>query len=953
MKVTSLAHLPNLSKLVLSIRYARYCSLFGVGISAIMGSSHLYANTDNLYLESEQPSTEIEALDITTSNIETLNLEENNETIVNTSNNHEIDNPINHAIYNTAIGETVSTKDVTASNTRSVVATPQTPEYSAKTRSSFAPNPKQQASIERLEQYYQPKPRAMLEHTVSTTALNTQPMCEGTWVYPIARPNPQVINHTTMNSEASPEDAQTLYAQSDYGYYDNTKYVELAGNVLVQQGQQQVSADKVVVNLTDGIAVAQGNVLLVDIDKYSVDEQDTTSKKTSSKISVQGGLVTVADEIAYQTNSKKATAKDVAFASVPLQAHGYAKQLNKIDESNYEIQDVMFTTCPPANPAWQINASQIDVNTNSGRGEAYKATLKIKNVPILYLPYFNFPIDDRRTSGVLLPRGGFSSDGGVNVQVPYYFNLAPNYDATVTPTIYSNRNPMLTAEFRYLTQDYGHGDITTSYLPSDKQYNDADRSSVLFNHHWQSREIPHLSVDAIYQYVSDSSYFNDFDDLNMVRSSLNNYLNLPRRIQANYYNDYLSAFAKFETFQTLDSNLSDSQQVLDKDKPYKRLPQISAKYRIPVDMPIEISGVSDFAYFKRPIRDNSAPEQSGGRLYNKITASYPMQRTWGYIKPTVSLQHIYTQYDEETLLSQGISNENKSQSVFVPQFSLDTGLTFYKTGSPFAKFDDTLGGYQLISPRIKYVYSPYKDQRNLPNFNTQIASLTYSQLFEDSWFLGYDRLADNNHFTTALNYRYIDNQGLTRLDASIGQQFYLDNIRVRLDNSDTPLQVDSSGTVLQLSSQPHERFWLDSEMAMSDSGKLGYYNAQLRYQPNARSLYNIGAIKRQADLTGQQQLSALTAAAIFPINDNWRFLGTVEYDRLRNRYSDVLLGFNYESCCYGFTIYGRSYYNELDDTAKPTQAIMAELNLSGITNQRRLSKVIQDRVLGYNQIQRF
>lgn len=890
-----------------------------------------------------------------------------------------------------------STTDITASNAISTIAVPIPQPNSARTRPNFTPNPKQQASLERLKQFYQKNGTQSTDNnaptvqsddttltqpldTVANTAIDTTvkvvdsvkqpPMCYGTWVYPQASQANVPSEYQHNAAEAAKTDKANsefpLYAQADYGYYDNENYAELSGNVYVNQGRQQINADKVVVNLQDGIAAAQGNVMLVDAAQTALskaDDSDSTDKPRTAQ--AKSGLITVADEIAYQTDSTKATAKDVAFASVPLQAHGYAKQLNKVDESRYEIDDTMFTTCTPDNPTWQINAKNIDIDTDTGRGEAYNATFKVKNTPVFYLPYFNFPIDDRRSSGFLLPKAGFSTDGGLNVQVPYYFNLAPNYDATLTPSIYTNRNPMLTGEFRYLTEGFGHGNLTASYLPKDQQYHDKDRSSVFFDHRWQSPDIRNLSAEAVYQYVSDSAYLNDFDTL----GTLDNKLNLPRRIQANYYNGYLTALAKIETFQTLNKNIDDDQIVLDKDKPYQRLPQLSVQYRVPTEilpwaMPealqkLNITGVSDFAYFKRPIYDGSALEQSGGRLYNKLTASYPLSRPWGYVTPAVSLQHLYTQFDEATTLANNIDKDNKSKSIFVPEVSVDTGLNFYKTGSPLKKSND--GGYQLISPRLKYVYAPYKDQSDVPNFNTRLASLNFPQLYENSWFLGYDRLADSNFLTPSINYRYIDGNGLTRLDASIGQQFYLGDVRVHLDNSNNPLRLDSSGTVLQLSSQPRVNFWLDVDGAVTDSGELGYINTQFRYRPNADSLYNVGYIKRNANTLGQKDLSAITASAILPLDDvlpivnNWRFLGAVQFDNERSRFSDVLTGFTYDSCCYGFSVYGRSYYNDLASDDKPTRAIMAELSLNGFANKRqgRLSDLMGERVLGYRDLTGF
>lgn len=951
--------------------------------SLVMGISGLALSPSHAELIIHNPNTADSptSLDTPISNPNNTNVA-NTDTVVATESSTDSATPPNDS--DTAISDASTDSneiDVTTQTGRTPISAPPTGGESARTRPNYVPNTQQQASLERLASFYQPNDQQLpttevtrpsdsadasstvtnttsdsadgvtqnLTPTVintTTPAITNAPMCRGTWVYPSS--SFHAADAQAAAKTDRPNSSFPLYAEADYGYYDNDTYAELSGNVQVNQGRQQIAADKVVVNLQDGVAAAQGNVLLVDTGQSGA----TPVTSRSDIRNVEGGIITVADEVAYQTDSSKATARDVAFASVSLQAHGYAKQLNKISESQYQIDEVMFTTCDPVNPTWQINAKNIDIDTDTGRGEARGATLKVKNTPILYLPYFNFPIDDRRTSGFLIPRFGFSTDGGVNLQTPYYFNLAPNYDATLTPSVFSNRNPMLTGEFRYLTRDYGAGNITGSYLPSDRQYNDEDRSSLFYQHRWQSKDIPTLSAEAVYQYVSDSAYFNDFDTMDSL-NTLGNQLNLPRRIQANYYNDYLTALAKFETFQTLSSDLTGNQEVLDKDKPYYRLPQLSLHYKLPWIEKFDITGVSDFAYFKRPIDDGSALEQSAGRMFNKITAAYPINRAWGYVTPAVSLQHLYTQYDQETVLDNNYSKDNKSKSIFVPEYSLDMGLNFFKAGSPWDKH--FTGGYQLISPRLKYVYAPYEDQTDVPNFNTRLASLNFPQLYENSWFLGYDRIPDNNHLTPSVNYRYIDGVGLTRLDASIGQRIYLEDSRVVLDANQQPINSGRSATVMQLSSQPRQDFWVDLDGAVNSDGSLNYYNGQFRYQPTNTSLYNLGFVKRRANEFGQKDLSAITASAIFPIRNGWSFLGAVQYDNDRSRFSDALAGVTYESCCYGLSIYGRSYYNELDSTDKPTRAIMAEISLNGISNRRsgRLSGLMSDRVLGYNQLQSF
>lgn len=799
--------------------------------------------------------------------------------------------------------------------------------------------------------------------------------CEGQWVYPKKNPNYQrAINETgapngqpAPNLNGIPNNQAPLFAESDYGYYDNVDYAELSGNVIVDQGTQHIEAEKIVLDLNNNVAAAQGKVMFTDQatgqNKNTVGSDQTNrfqnsefqnsnaqnSNGQNSKSSSTGGLIGVADSLNYNTETGQSTAKDVAFASVELQAHGYAKRLNRPNETQYELDEVMFSTCPPTNRKWQFDAKSIDLDTETGRGEAYNTTFRIADVPVFYLPYFNFPIDNRRSSGFLLPSASVGSESGLEVDVPYYFNLAPNYDATLNTRVYSNRNPMLSGEFRYLTDEYGEGIFNGSYLPNDKKYDGEDRSSFFYDHYWLSTSIPRLSGDAKYSYVSDADYLNDFDTLGLSENTLN----LPRRARVNYYNDYVNGELKVETFQTLDAFNNNGQPLQDKDKPYSRLPQLKLDYRLPWAKSFDITGVSDSAYFKKSIDDGSENEKSGTRFYNKLSAAYPMEKSWGYIKPKLSLQHLYTSYDEDSLADNDLSKDDGNQSVFVPQVSVDAGLHFSQAGSPFGAFDDTLGGYRLLSPRLKYTYSPYKDQNDLPNFNTRIASINYEQLFSDSWFLGHDRLQDLHAFTPGINYRYIDATGVTRFDGSIAEQFYIDDGRVALEDQKPVLTNSSSGLVWDTSTQPYNNVWVDVSGALSHSYDLNYITTELRYQPSDNSLFNVGFVKRMRDEnTDQLPLSAFTASAIFPINNSWRVLAQGQYDYNRDKMLDSLIGVDYEDCCFGFAVYGRRYYNDLNIKDKPTQAIMAEIRLNGLgSGSSRLTRLLSDKVLGFEPVQ--
>ncbi len=840
------------------------------------------------------------------------------------------------------------------------------------------------------QQYHQAKERY--------EKLTNAPRCNGVWVYPNAQNSMNGVNNDDNSNlannynnspnnnlsgtkfhntdyEGNPIPSGYIHARADYGYYDNKNYAELSGNVVINQDGQIIQAQKVTLDLTTNVANAKGQVLFSN-GAPSVTANNSTNNNANMdgnaslndiKNNQQGGFIGVAEQLTYDPNNKVANAKEVAFANIPMQAHGYAQKMAKTSDNQYDLQKVMFSTCSPNKRKWHLDANNIKLDTNSGRGRAYNTTLNVADIPVLYLPYFNFPIDDRRTSGFLTPNASFNSERGFEVNIPYYLNLAENYDATLNTRIFTNRNPMLSTEFRYLTNSFGAGRMVGSYLPKDRKYKNEDRSSIFYEHLWASPYIENLTADATYNYVSDPDYIDDFDDLNR---NINNNANLPRRARVNYFNDYVDAELKLETYQELKAEDVYGKLIKDVDRPYAKLPQLIVDYSLPsfTNNPnkaqlgnIVIDGTHDTGYFKKSIKDGSGIEKSGLRMYNKLSASYPVTRPWGYITPKLSLQHILASYDTDSLSANNINKEDATKSIFVPQASIDAGLTLYQKGVPFnwlKSTKDQQNGYQLLSPRLKYTYAPFKEQNDLPNFNTRVASMSYDQLYADTWFLGHDRLQDLHAITPGVNYRYIDATGRTRLDASMAQQFYLDSGKVSLDDlsddvTDTQLfNEGSSGLVTSIKAQPYDNLWLDIDTALTNDYDLNFVTSQLRYQPTNNSLFSLGWTERKAnENTNQLPLSAITASAIMPITNKWRLMAQGQYDTFSNQMLDSIYGVDYEDCCIGFSIYGRHYYNDLD-LDDSTNSVMAELRLKGLSDDSsRLARLLSNKIYGFEPVQ--
>ena len=752
-----------------------------------------------------------------------------------------------------------------------------------------------------FEQYYVDKsaPEAQQRNPLSSA------YCQGAWVTPIA-PSTKALDTANTTSTIT----------ADYGHYNPNGDSSLEGNVVIDQDGRLIRADKVLIDQTQTYAKAQGNVQLA-----------------------QGGLITKSDAINYNLKTQQGDLNNSFYIAEQQHAHGQAEYIAKTSASTLELKNATYTSCPPGQePTWKIQANEITLNQETGRGETRGTKLYVKDVPILAVPYFNFPIDDRRTTGILTPSFGYTNDGGLQLSVPVYLNLAPNYDATITPRYLGGRGAMLEGDFRYLTGLFGEGIIGGGYLPNDEEYNDEDRKSLFFRHNWQIND--QFSTNLDYNYASDKDYFTDLDSNPNSRTDLN----LRRAWELNYKNGIpgLKAQLKVEDFQTLDRDVSDE------DRPYARLPQFLLNYKTGNPLGLQYEFNNDTAYFKKDIRkqniDTNQVEPSGTRIYNDFSVKYNYLTPGSFVIPKASLRNLNVFYDQDTVETANIDSANKSQSYVVPEFSLDAGLIFERQGTYL----------QTLTPRFFYAYAPYEDQAGLPNFDTASASINYDQLFSDRRFYGNDRLQDNNFASLGISYSLFDTVGLERLRASIGQSFFFEDRRVTLDgNEDAYDREKRTGPVIQLSSEITNNIHIAGNSAWMANGKNAQRDVQMYYSGDQGNLYNIGYYYRKSIPNRQDHYDQIVASFVQPMYNNWRVIGHAQYDLDHNVAREYLLGVNYESCCWGVSVYGRSYYNDLDDvndsSVKPKRAIMAELSLKGLGGfNNRLTSLLENRILGFN-----
>ncbi|WP_180061563.1 MULTISPECIES: LPS-assembly protein LptD [unclassified Acinetobacter] len=734
--------------------------------------------------------------------------------------------------------------------------------------------------------------------------------CQGAWVTPIS---PDTV------AVAAEEATSTVTA--DYGHYNPNGDSVLEGNVVIDQQGRQIRADKITIEQTQTYASAEGRVQMA-----------------------QAGLLAQSDQINYNLKTQQGDLHNSFYIAEEQHAHGMAEKIARTSTNTLVLNNATYSTCPPEQaPTWKIQADEIKLNQETGRGETRGTKLYVKDVPVLAVPYFNFPIDDRRTTGILTPSFGFTNDGGVELAVPVYLNLAPNYDATVTPRYIGDRGPMLEGEFRYLTENFGQGQIWGGYLASDNKYNDEDRKDFHFLHNWQINE--QFNTNLEYNYASDKDYFADLNNNPNSRTDLN----LRRAWELNYRNGIpgLRAQLKVEDFQTLDPTIPDE------DRPYARLPQFLLNYKTGNPQGFQIEFNHDTAYFKKDINnleasttDLNSYEPSGTRIYNDFKARYNYRNPWSFVIPEVSLRNVNTFFDKDTqnALNQ-FDSSSETKSVTVPQFTLDAGLTFEKEG----RF------LQTITPRAFYAYAPYQKQDGHPNFDSATASINYDQLFSPYRFYGHDRLEDNNFLSLGLSYSLFDEVGLERIRASLGQSFFFEDRRVTLENTADSFDTESrTGPVVSLASQLTENLNIGANAAWMSNGDNAQRDLHLFYTGEQGNLYNVGYINRRHIPNRQDHYDQVVASFIQPVYNNWRILGHAQYDLDNSVAREYLLGVNYESCCWGISVYGRSYYNDLDDVSdhnvKPKRAIMAELNLKGLGSfNNKLASLLENRILGFNR----
>jgi LPS-assembly protein len=753
----------------------------------------------------------------------------------------------------------------------------------------------------------------------------------GTQKYYVPENNQRDTANIDMNSNAA-----EIY-DNEIGNYQ--------GNVEMKRADQQASANSANYDAVSESLDLHGNVF------YSEDELSLYTESATLKLA-----------------SDEARLRDALFISPTTPIRGRANAVYRDSKSLSRYKDVAYTSCAPGNQDWVVHASDLKMNKKSGYGSAKNAWVEFKGVPAFYSPYLSFPLDDRRLTGFLAPSFGNTQKGGFSFSTPFYWNIAPNYDATLRPRYLTKRGVLLAGDFRYLTEK-SKGLVSAEYMPDDSTVEPDDgirnSSRYLATIKNFTQFTPKITSNLDLNVVSDKFYFAELGNA----LSFPNFSHIKSYADASYIDQGISLVGRLESYQTIDPNLTG------RLRPYRRLPQLNLKLdhafeAIPANTALE----SEYVYFQH---DNSSiPAESvpnGHRFNIKPSVSFPLQTASAYVTPKLSLQH--TQYlldNQEPGLADSISRT-------LPVTSIDSGVFFEKdldiAGNSFL---------HTIEPRLFYLFIPKVNQNEIPIFDTSLYDFQFDSLFRENRYNGLDRIQDANQLSAAVTSRLVDPKtGLEKLKISVGDIFYFQDREVnapvvRIGRSFLNSRVETSSfspLVADLSSQINEHLSLDTGMQWdTERNEIVRGKATLHIVNDPGEIFNIGYLYRKnaliedtlnskSDIELENELGISNVAVQnlrknntvlrsndiiqsdvsfrWPIYDDWFAVGRWQYSLLYNQTQEALFGFEKENCCWRFRVVGRRYVNNINAAANAVEingnpsssqtGIFFQIELKGLT----------------------
>ena len=713
-----------------------------------------------------------------------------------------------------------------------------------------------------------------------------------------------------IDQSISPNESELEVSAGDSDITDNTLFFSDA--VTVTQGYRTLKAEAVTIDRVEQTVTATGPIEVRE-----------------------PGIVMYGDTISYNSIDEQAQVTDAEFVLYEQQLYGIAEEVTRDANGTLTIEDGELTFCSPTDPSWLVSAESLEIDALTNTGEAWGARIDIKGVPIVYLPWIQFPLSDQRKTGLLFPDISSDTRGGLDVTAPIYFNLAANYDATYSPRHIADRGFVHQLNIRYLGEKPGYWDITGAYLNDDKLSLEPDKDARwLLKVKQTSTTSSRLRTSIDFSKISDYDYLKDLENNTL---SAQRQTALLQQARVDWLADNWLLAVEAQQFQGIAEDLIDN---------YQRLPQVSAIWRgdrtLGPLVPVVNIQAANF--------DTDFEKVRGQRLFHEVGVSLPISRSYGFLNTQFSNRGI--QY---RLKDPGVA-ETRDEDVESWVASIDGGLTFERSYQFFGR-----SFTQTLEPRAHYLFASHDDHTGVPDFDSAELTFSYRQLFRNTRFSGHDRLADANQLALGLTSRLIDPKtGLERVSLSFGQIFNFTDQRIRLKEGDAALTEDGSALALALDMNANEGWSVHGNLLFDGyDNALDAANVHVSYQPADNAVFNIGYTLREPpeSLVTRPVTEQFNTSAYIPLDEKWRVFGALRYSLEIDSSVEDMIGVEYDGCCWRARFLYVSYLDALRDTnvfisepeLRRDRAFQLQFVLKGLGSfGRRVDNLMQDMIRGFN-----
>lgn len=727
-------------------------------------------------------------------------------------------------------------------------------------------------------------------------------------------------------------DTLPLVVEADSAEVVEVDTATLEGAVRVSQGPRSIAAEHMSYERQQDKARLEGNVSIR-----------------------QPGMLIRGDEANISTVDHKSEFKNARFVLHKMHMRGAAGSISQDGPDKIVLRDGAISSCEPDSKAWSLEGQELSVDSKKGQGYGKNVRLKVGGVPVFYLPYISFPVGDERRSGFLFPSISSSDDGGLDVSAPYYLNLAPNYDMTLTPRLITGRGAMLETELRHLNS-YFYTEARAAYLGNDSGGNlalESEEESV-DRHQGSNRWLLQLIqagglrqgwyTNISYTKTSDTDYFRD---LGTSSFSVANTTYLNQSVDGGVSLNNWHLYARVQDYQTLLLNL---------DAPYRKVPEIAATGIYELNQ-FNIHLHNNLTRFdhRDPVRLDGSPIITGERFAGDYRIKRRLSNAGAYIASEAGYKVLAYR------LSSGPSDPLLKDNVNLTagQFSVDAG----------AVFEHTQGKYlQTLEPRAKYFFREYEDHSELYsatsagqaiNFDTTTRNFSYGQLYRDTRFSGSDRLDDANQVTIGLTNRWFGQDGHEFFNASFGQINHFRNRRIGLER-----EVSDTANTSEWAAE-FGAFWRNGSTlygnVIYDDGaeQIARFSTGYNYASEDQlSLYSLGYsyVRADPEISDSEELDQVDAALVAPLAPQWFAMARANYDLENQQELETFIGFEYNDCCYRVRLLARRWLDSnianLDFNSDPVfdQGLFFELHLKGLGGSgAKLNQILEDAIPGYSR----